>query len=86
MGPKNKAIFVQEIKINLMTISDQDYICLTDMVKVKDGEFHIGDWLRNRDTIEYIGTWESLYNPDFNYGEFTTIRNPKDLVNYGKDT
>lgn len=72
---KNTLITVQNIDVAITTINNEDYICLTDMIKAKDGNFVISDWLRNRDTIEYIGTWESLTNPNFNYGEFTIIRN-----------
>ena len=42
---------------------------------ISDGDFFVTDWLRNRNTLEYIGIWEKVYNPDFNYGEFATIRN-----------
>ncbi|GHU69485.1 hypothetical protein FACS189413_08480 [Bacteroidia bacterium] len=71
-----KKITVQDIEISVSLQNDnEDYICLTDMIKAKDGDFVISDWLRNRDTIEYLGAWESLTNPDFNYGEFTIIRN-----------
>lgn len=45
------------------------------MIKSKDGSFFISDWLRNANTLEYIGAWESMYNPGFNYGEFALIRN-----------
>jgi len=45
------------------------------MLKAKDGDFFVTDWLRNRNTLEYIGIWEKVNNPDFNYGEFATIRN-----------
>ena len=44
------------------------------MLKAKDGDFFITDWLRNRNTLEYIGIWEQVYNPDFNYGEFAIIK------------
>lgn len=40
----------------------------------KGGNFFFSDWLRNRNTHEFIGIWEKVYNPDFNYGEFATIR------------
>ena len=43
-------------------------------VEGKDGDFFISDWLRNRNTVEYLGIWESVYNPNFNYGEFATIK------------
>ena len=68
-------ITVLSTDINVVTIHHEDYICLTDMLKAKDGDFFISDWLRNRNTLEYLGIWEKLYNPDFNYGEFAIIRN-----------
>ena len=43
------------------------------MLQAKDGDFFVTDWLRNRNTLEYIGIWEKVYNPNFNYGEFATI-------------
>ena len=48
----------------------------------KDGEFFITDWLRNRNTLEYIGICEKVYNPDFNYGEFAAIRNQSGLNSF----
>ena len=56
-----------------ITVTKDDYISLTDMLKAKDGEFFISDRLRNRNTIEYLGIWERIHNPDFNYGEYATI-------------
>lgn len=50
--------------------------------KLKDGDFFISDWLRNRNTIEYIGIWERIHNPDFNYGEFAVIKSQAGLNNY----
>jgi len=52
------------------------------MLKAKDGDFFISDWLRNRNTVEFLGIWESIYNPNFNYGEFAIIRNQAGLNNY----
>ena len=52
------------------------------MLKAKDGDFFISDWLRNRNTLEYLGIWERLYNPGFNYGEFATIRNQSGLNSF----
>ena len=60
----------------------QDYICLTDMVKAKDGEFFISDWLRNRNTIEFLGIWETVYNAAFNHVEFATIKTQAGLNSY----
>lgn len=75
-------LIVKDTKINIIEVNQQDYICITDMLKAKDGEFFITDWLRNRNTLEYLGIWESIYNLDFNYGEFATIRNKAGLNNF----
>ena len=79
---KNETINVSGVEIRVSKFNDEDYICLTDMLKAKDGEFFITDWLRNRNTLEYIGIWEKVYNPDFNYGEFATIRNQSGLNSF----
>ena len=52
------------------------------VIKAKDGDFFISDWLRNRNTLEYLGAWESMFNPDFNYGEFATIKSKAGLNNF----
>ena len=56
----NGKIIVNGAEITVTTIDDKDYISLTDMLKSKDGEFFISDWLRNRNTIEFLGIWEEL--------------------------
>ncbi len=61
---------------------DDDYISLTDMIRAKDGDFFISDWLRNRNTVEFLGIWESLNNPDFNSGEFAIIKSQVGLNSY----
>ena len=68
--------------INYVKIADEDYISLTDMLKSKDGEFFISDWLRNRNTIEFLGIWEEIHNPNFNYGEFAKIKSYAGLNSY----
>jgi len=73
---------VLDKEINIMKVQENDYISLTDMLKAKDGDFFISDWLRNRNTIEYIGIWERIHNPDFNYGEFAIIKSQAGLNNY----
>ena len=79
----SKKIMVQSTEISvLIGKNDNDYISLTDMIKAKDGDFFISDWLRNRNTLEYIGTWEMMYNPNFNYGEFATIKEKAGLNNF----
>ena len=79
---KNKKINVEGESITVIIDKEQEYISLTDMLKAKDGDFFISDWLRNRNTIEFIGIWESVYNPNFNYGEFATIKSQAGLNSY----
>lgn len=75
-------ITVKGTEVNIAKVNGDDYICLTDMVRAKDGDFFITDWLRNRNTLEFIGIWEKVYNPDFNYGEFAIIRNQSGLNSF----
>lgn len=75
-------ITIKDTEVTVIKMADADYICLTDMIKAKDGDFFVTDWLRNRNTLEYIGIWEQVNNPDFNYGEFATIRNKSGLNNF----
>ena len=79
---KNKKIQVEGKEITILFDNEKEYISLTDMLKAKDGDFFISDWLRNRNTVEYLGIWESIYNPDFNYGEFATIKSQVGLNSY----
>lgn len=72
-------IIVKDAEIRVMEQNGEDYINLTDMLKAKDREFFISDWLRNRNTLEYIGIWEELNNPNFNYGEFALIKSQSGL-------
>ena len=71
---KSKKITVKGINISIISKEKFDYISLTDMLKAKDGDFFISDWLRNRNTVEFLGIWESLHNSNFNYGEFAIIK------------
>lgn len=75
-------ITVKNTEINVTKINDEDYICITDMLKAKDGDFFVTDWLRNRNTLEYIGTWESVYNPNFNFEEFSKITSQSGLNSF----
>ena len=79
---KNNSINVKGIEITIIKQGDIDYISLTDMIRAKDGDFFISDWLRNRNTVEFLGIWESIYNPNFNYGEFAIIKSKAGLNNY----
>lgn len=78
MAKKNRIIVVQGENVN---VTKDDYISLTDMLKAKDGVF-ISDWLRNRNTVEYLGIWERIHNPAFNYGEFAAIKSQARLNSY----
>mgnify|MGYP002517393961 FL=1 len=75
-------INVQNTEVTITKVNNEDYLCLTDMIKAKDGDFFITDWLRNRNTLEYIGIWEKIYNPAFNYGEFAIIKSKSGLNNF----
>ena len=75
-------IEVMNTEISVQKVNGEDYISLTDMLKAKDGAFFIADWLRNRNTLEYIGIWEKVYNSGFNYGEFATITNQSGLNSF----
>ncbi|MCK5164878.1 MAG: KilA-N domain-containing protein, partial [Desulfobacula sp.] len=79
---KTKKIRVEDTEITIISVNDEDYISLTDMLKAKNGDFFISDWLRNRNTVEFLGIWERIYNPDFNYGEYAIIRSQAGLNNY----
>lgn len=52
-----KKINVKYVEIVVVTEGEQDYISLTDMLRAKDGDFFISDWLRNRNTVEFLGIW-----------------------------
>ena len=80
--PKSKKLNVQGNEITIIENRGKEYISLTDMLKAKDGDFFISDWLRNRNTVEYLGIWESVYNPSFNYGEFAIIKSQAGLNSY----
>ncbi|MDP2818132.1 MAG: KilA-N domain-containing protein [Polaromonas sp.] len=79
---KNRIINVKGAEVAIVSRQGQDYICLTDMLKAKDGDFFISDWLRNRNTVEFLGIWEAVYNPAFNSGEFATIKSQTGLNSY----
>ena len=72
MSKKNTKINVQGSDITIFQRNEQDYISLTDIAKYKadDASAVIANWMRNRNTIEFLGIWETLYNPDFKPLEF----------------
>ena len=76
---KNRIITVQDVQITVSFDEQNDYICISDMAKAKGGESRAADvikyWLRNRITLESLGTWEQIYNPDFKVVEFDHLPN-----------
>lgn len=78
----NRKIEVKGTLISVLMERDGEFISLTDMLKAKDGDFFISDWLRNRNTVEFLGVWETVNNPDFNYGEYAIIRKQAGLNSY----
>jgi hypothetical protein len=71
---KNKNIDVKGSPISILVKDEVDYISLTDMTgSFKEGSGLIGKWITNKNTLEYLGIWEKINNPDFNYPEFGVI-------------
>ncbi len=71
---KVSKIEVENKLISIVKQNEEDYICLTDMVRDENGNDHIRNWMRNRSTVEFIGLWETLHNPNFKGAEFDTFR------------
>ncbi len=80
---KNNVITVQNIPIGIVTDGPNDYICITDLAKAKVGNTTAKDvvknWIRNRNTLEFLGTWENIYNPNFKGVEFDAFKNEAGL-------
>jgi len=75
---KNNLIIIQDAEIRTARINDADYICITDMAKFKNPNetaLVISHWLSTRYTIEFLGVWETVKNPNFKTTEFSSIRN-----------
>ena len=74
----NNKITVNNIQISVVQTNATDYICISDIAKAKEGNSSskdiIKNWIRNRKTLEFIGTWEILYNANFNRVEFDSIK------------
>ncbi|MGD8782650.1 MAG: KilA-N domain-containing protein [Ignavibacteria bacterium] len=80
-----RKIVVKGVDINLFTKENEEYISLTDIAKSRDNErtnYIIQNWLRNRNTIEFIGLWEIIHNPDFKRIEFDAFRNQSGLNSF----
>ena len=74
---KNRIINVQDVPISISQQELDDYICITDIAKAKTGESRSADvvknWLRNRNTLEFLGTWEMIYNLILKWSNSTTL-------------
>lgn len=82
---KSSEIFVQGNTVRIFKKDDLDFISLTDIAKYKDPErsdYVLQNWLRNRNTIEFIGLWEKIHNPDFNTIEFDGFKNQAGLNSF----
>ncbi len=79
----NKVICVQNVPITVRISDKKEFICITDMAGAKTGEARAADviknWLRNRNTLEFLGTWEKIYNPDFKVVEFDHFKSEAGL-------
>ena len=85
MGRKNKKIEVQDTEITIYSHASDDYISVTDIARFKDPkrtDYIIQNWMRNRNTIEFLGIWERLNNPDFKPIEFDGFRNKAGLNSF----
>ncbi|WP_338794313.1 KilA-N domain-containing protein [Bernardetia sp. MNP-M8] len=76
MAKQKKQIEVENKVISIVSHNEEDYISLTDMIKnIEGGNSIIENWLRNKNTIEYLGVWETVHNESFNSLEFEGIKN-----------
>lgn len=75
-------LVVKETDITVLKINEEDYISLTDMLKAKDGNFFFSSWMRNRNTVEFLGVWEKVHNPNFNCVEFDIIKTQAGLNSF----
>src|SRR5690554_985814 len=82
MSKQVKKIEVEQKIISITNHNENDYICLTDMVRGEEGNDHIRNWMRNRNTVEFLGIWEQLYNPNFKGVEFDTFKKEAGLNSF----
>ena len=71
---KKKQLTVGERPINIHEVDGEDYICLTDIARGENGSDRIKNWIRNRNTMEFLGLWEIINNPNFKEVEFDQFR------------
>ena len=87
---KNRIITVQDIPVTITQTEIEDYICITDIAAAKSDDYRAADviknWMRNRNTLEFLGTWESMYNPKFKVVEFEHFMKDKGGTDYDTNT
>ena len=84
MAKKNE-IIVKDVNIKTMNVNGADYICITDIAKQKndiDPNGVVANWMRNRNTIEYLGVWETLHNANFNPLDIEGVRKEAGLPDF----
>ena len=79
-------INVQDAKITVLKHNDNDFISLTDMIKSFGDDALIYNWMRNRNTLQFIGIWEEMHNPDFKGLEFETFKKEAGLISVKSDS
>ena len=83
---KNNVIEVQDIKITITNLNEKDYICISDIAKAKSDNSRAADvirnWLRNRSTLDFLTTWEQLYNPNFKVFESEHFKKQAGLLTF----
>ncbi len=79
---KTKSLTVQDQVISIREVDGKDYVCLTDMVNKEEGSDRIKNWMRNRNTVAFLGLWESLNNPDFNNAGFDIFKEQAGLNSF----
>jgi hypothetical protein len=83
---KIDTIDINDAIVSITKINEEDYICLTDMAKAKEGDNRAADiiknWIRTRTTIEFLGTWETIYNPNFKVVEFDHFKKEAGLPTF----
>ncbi|MDE0470862.1 MAG: KilA-N domain-containing protein [Ekhidna sp.] len=83
---KNTQLTVQSTTVTVTKFDDKDYICITDMAKAKTDVVRAADviknWIRTRSTLEFLGTWERIYNPHFKVVEFDHFKSQAGLPSF----
>jgi len=82
MPKKGQTIIVKGAEISIIQINESDYISLTDMIKNFGDDNMIYSWMRNRNTLEFLGIWEQIHNPDFKGNEFETFKKQAGLNSF----